>query len=105
MDEVETAPLEEGYEVTITVSGAKYAADGQGMETEQPLEEWVDIGVFNSDPSILTDDSQVLYKAKHKIVSGENTITVTVAEKPLYVGVDPFVKLIDRDSGDNVKRL
>ncbi|MCP4867018.1 MAG: hypothetical protein CBB67_022550 [Alteromonadaceae bacterium TMED7] len=105
VDEVETVPLEEGYEVTITVSGAKYAADGQGMETEQPLEEWVDIGVFNSDPSILTDDSQVLYKAKHKIISGENTITVTVAEKPLYVGVDPFVKLIDRDSGDNVKRL
>lgn len=105
VDSVSTEPVDDGYEVTITISGAKYSADGEGMETEQPLDEWVDIAVFTADPSKLTDDSEILYSAKHEVVSGENVITVTVPEMPVFVGVDPFVKLIDRDSGDNVKRL
>ncbi|GGF80083.1 ABC transporter permease/M1 family aminopeptidase [Alteromonas lipolytica] len=105
VDAAEAKPLDAGYEVTLTISGAKYVADGEGMETEQPLEEWVDVGLFNSDPAKLNDESQVLYKAKHKIVSGTNTIVVTVDELPRFAGVDPFVKLIDRDSGDNVKQL
>lgn len=105
MDAVEVTPSEDGYEVTLTISGAKYAADGQGLETEQALEEWVDVALFTSDPAKLTDAEQVLYNAKHKVKSGETVITITVDEMPLYAGVDPFVKLIDRDSGDNIKRL
>lgn len=105
VDSVTTEQVDDAYEVTLTVSGAKYAADGEGMETEQPLDEWVDIALFTVDPSKINDDSQILYKAKHQIVSGENVITVTVPEKPYYAGVDPFIKLIDRDSGDNVKKL
>ena len=105
VDSVETQSVEGGVEVTLTISGAKYAADGQGMETEQPLDEWVDVALFSADPAKLTDDSQVLYKQKHQLVSGENVITLTVPDMPVYAGVDPFVKLIDRDSGDNVKKL
>ena len=105
LDSVTVEPLDDTYEVTLSVSGAKFAADGQGMETEQPLDEAVDIAIFTVEPSELQDDSQILYKAKHKIVSGENIITLIVSEKPYYAGVDPFVKLIDRDSGDNVKKL
>ena len=44
-------------------------------------------------------------KAKHKLTSGENKITITVPEMPAYAGVDPFVKLIDRDGNDNIKAL
>lgn len=103
--DVTVEPLGEEYELTMEVTGAKYSADGQGMETEQALDEWVDIAVFSADPAKLTDDAQVLYKAKHQIKTGVNTITVRVRELPTYAGVDPFVKLIDRDSGDNVKKL
>lgn len=53
----------------------------------------------------MSENTQVLYNQKHRLISGENTITVTVDEKPAYVGVDPFVKMIDRDSGDNVIKL
>lgn len=35
-------------------------------------------------------------------MNGENIIIVMVEEKFVYVGVDLFVKMIDRDSGDNV---
>ncbi len=93
------------YEVTMTVSAARYEADSEGREKEAKLDEWVDVALFTGDPEDLSDDTKVIYSDKHKLTSGDNTITVTVSEKPVYVGVDPFVKLIDRDSGDNVLKL
>jgi hypothetical protein len=35
------------------------------------------------------------------IHTGVQTITVTVAKKPLWAGVDPYNKMIDRNSEDN----
>lgn len=93
------------FEVTMTVAAAKFVADGAGRETEGAVNEYVDIALFSGDPEDVSGDTKVLYNQKHKLVSGENTFTVTVEEKPAYVGVDPFVKMIDRDSGDNVIQL
>ena len=93
------------FEVTMTVAAAKFEADGAGRETEGAVNEYVDIALFSGDPEDVSGDTKVLYNQKHKLVSGENTFTVTVEEKPAYVGVDPFVKMIDRDSGDNVIQL
>ena len=80
-------------------------ASGKGEETEQSLDAIIDIGAFSADPDKLKDDKQVLLIEKHRLVSGENKLTITLAEKPSYVGVDPFVKLIDRDTKDNIFKL
>ena len=102
---VESTQVNEEFEVTLTITAAKYEADGEGRETEQPLNELVDIVLFTVNPDKLQEDNQILYKAKHKLTSGENKITITVPEMPAYAGVDPFVKLIDRDGNDNIKAL
>lgn len=93
------------YELTITIDAALLRADGQGQETEEDFAEMVDIGLFSADPEDLSAENLVQYLQKHEVKTGENVITLTVSELPKFVGVDPFVKLIDRDSEDNIYRL
>lgn len=93
------------FEVKITIDAALLRADGTGRETPEEFTDMIDIGLFNADPEDLSAQDTVLYLDKHEIKTGENIITLVVDEKPQYVGVDPFVKLIDRDSADNIYRL
>lgn len=93
------------YTVTLTVEAAKNRANGQGEETEQPLDEMIDIALFNDDPENLLAEDFVIYSQKHRLVTGTNTIELKVKEKPLFAGVDPFVKLIDKDSVDNLAKF
>jgi hypothetical protein len=83
------------YEVTLKVSAKKERADADGRQSEIPMDDLVDIGVFGA-------DEKPLYLAKHRIRTGESTITVQVNEKPLRAGIDPINKLIDRRPTDNV---
>ena len=101
-DEVDSNGL---YTVTLTVEAAKKRADGKGEETDQPLDEMIDIALFNDDPENLLVEDFVIYSQKHRLVTGTNTIELKVKEKPLFAGVDPFVKLIDKDSVDNLAKF
>ncbi len=93
------------FEVELTIQARKLEADGQGEETEQPLDEWFDIGLFSVHPDNIESDDQVLYFQRHRLTGGENVITVTVDQRPSHGGVDPYVKMINRFSDDNVTRL
>ncbi len=93
------------FDLTITLDAKLNFANGEGAETEQELSQMIDIGLFSEDPNKIENKEQVLYLQKHALVSGKNTIVLTVKEKPNFVGVDPFVKLIDRDSKDNIYQL
>ena len=82
------------FEVTLKVSAKKLRADETGKQTEVPMDDLVDIGV-------LGPDDQPLYLKKHRIKTGETTLTIEVDSKPVKAGIDPVVKLIDRRSDDN----
>jgi ABC-2 type transport system permease protein len=102
----EVTELDDGrFEVELTIEARKLEADGQGEETEQPLDEWFDIGLFSTHPDDLNGDEDVLYFQRHRLRDGENTITVITDQRPSHAGVDPFVKMINRFSDDNVVRL
>ena len=45
------------------------------------------------------------YLKKHKISAINNTVSIIVDKEPIEVGIDPYNKLIDTDSGDNRKRI
>lgn len=47
----------------------------------------------------------MLYLKRHRIASGQPTITVVVDAEPYEAGFDPYNKLIDRVSADNRKRV
>ncbi len=96
---------EDVFDVTITVEAALKRADGQGKETDVDFIDTIDIGLFSVDPEDLSAKDFVLYLAKHEIKTGTNEITVRVKGMPKYAGVDPYIRLVDRDSADNIYRL
>jgi ABC-type transport system involved in multi-copper enzyme maturation permease subunit len=105
--EATVTELEDGrHEVELTINAAKYEADGEGLETEIPLDLSIDVGAFNQNPDETKPGEQPeLYLQKHRIKAGENVIRLTLDEAPTHVGVDPYNKLVDRNSDDNVKSV
>ncbi len=91
------------WDVTLTVEAKKLYADGKGNETEAPLTgETVDVGVFTAEPGKKDFSAKdVLSMQRQPIRTGTQTYSVTVSKKPLFAGVDPYNKRIDRNSGDN----
>ena len=95
----------------LSINTEQFSADGKGNETKQTFNDWVDIVVFGNDPNDLSVDTQVLYQKKHRLSDGENTLSIDFSEldiseaEPAYVGVDPFVRYIDRNSRDNIIKL
>jgi len=104
--EAETKALDSGeFEVTLTIQALQMRANGKGEETAIEFSDVIDIGLFSADPEDLSSDNSVIYLKKHKLKTGENKIVLTVKSKPKFAGVDPFVKLVDRDSEDNIRKL
>jgi ABC-2 type transport system permease protein len=94
------------YEVTLQVEARKFHADGKGVETEAPLDEPFDIGVFTAEPGSpgFTADA-VLAMERRPIRTGAQTVTVVVDRLPTHAGVDPYNKRIDRNSDDNLTTI
>jgi len=91
------------YRVELTVRAKKQQADTLGVSPEEvPMDLPVEIGVFAKNLDVDADGQRTLYRKKHRITDGEQTVTVTVDEKPALAGIDPFTLLIDRETDDNV---
>ena len=94
------------YVVTLDVTAKKMRADGVGNETEVPMDDFVEIGVFA--PGEGDGPGEPLYLHRHRIHSGTQAIQITVSRKPgeggepARAGIDPYRKLIDRQGDDNV---
>jgi hypothetical protein len=93
------------YVVTLAVHSGKIEAAGKGEETDVPLDDEIDIGVFARPEGGKESDERVLYLRKHRITQAETSIEVVVDELPFDAGIDPYNKLIDRVPADNRKAL
>jgi aminopeptidase N len=94
------------WDVTFDVEAKKLYADGRGRETEAPLDEEFEIGVFSAEPGKKDFDAKsVLLFERRRVTTGRQAVTVTVDREPRFVGVDPYNKRIDRNSDDNVTRV
>jgi ABC-2 type transport system permease protein len=91
------------YVVSLDVAATKVRADSVGRETETPMNDFVDVGVFAAGKG--GGLGAPLYLERRRIHSGKQTIRITVPREPSRAGVDPYDKLIDRDRGDNVVAL
>jgi ABC-2 type transport system permease protein len=94
------------FEVSFEVEAKKLYADGKGKETEAPLDEVFDVGVFSAEPGEKAySAASVLVFKQQRIQSGKQTLKLVVDKQPTHVGVDPFNKRIDRNSADNLTRV
>lgn len=106
MKEATAKKLDNGnYQLTLTVEANKFYADGQGEETETDLSAPFDIGIFSKDPDKSKGSEHVIYFEKHTIEKGENSLVIEVETLPEYAGVDPYIKMIDRNSNDNMRKI
>lgn len=89
--------------VTLDVEARKVVVDSVGNETEVPMDDLVEVGVFKvAEDGGLGDP---LYMRMHRVRSGEQQITVTVPGKPAGAGIDPRSLLIDVDATDNLQEV
>ncbi|MBE8168833.1 MAG: ABC transporter permease subunit [Shewanella sp.] len=106
LKDAKVTELENGrFKVDMTVFASRKSASGKGEETEQPFDSLIDVGLFSEDPENLKLDDQVLLLEKHRIISGENQLSFELDTIPSHVGIDPFIKLVDRDAKDNIYKL
>ena len=100
--QVQAQPTETGaYRVTLEVDAYKVKADSVGHETRVPMDDLIEVGVF-AEAEDGEAHGEPLYLQKHRLHEGEQTITVTVSHRPARAGIDPYYKLIDRRTSDNV---
>lgn len=109
----QTLELENGkWQVDIELLASKYRCDEKGNQliaddmlhyqqddpekakVSMPMSDYLEIGVFGA-------DGEELYLTKHKFNLIHNQLSIVVDGKPAEVGVDPYHKLIDRESEDN----
>ena len=86
------------YKVEVTVESHKLQSDGLGAETEVPIKDLVDIGIFVGPKN----KEQPLYMGKHWITGPRTKLEFVVDRRPERAGIDPYNKLIDRKPDDNV---
>jgi hypothetical protein len=95
----------EGYEFIYVVqlwSKVPQRPPTGGLGELQPI----DIGLFAVDPDARTfSDKDVIALEKRPIKSGDPSIEFVVNRKPAFVGVDPYLKLISRNTSNDVKSL
>jgi hypothetical protein len=92
-----TPTADHKYKVTLSVQVRKLQADGSGNESPMPLHDLIDIGVFNGKK----DEEKPLYLKKEWLTQPAQTFEIIVDQMPTRAGIDPYNKLIDRDSEDN----
>lgn len=126
VENVEVTPLKDGkYKVDISFMVSKYRTSPKGEQVfkdqngktltaksgkkevkSYPLNDYVEIGVFGAKKLKGKHEYEnELYNKKYKIDKIENKVSIIVNEKPFEVGVDPYNKLIDRDSNDNRQKV
>ena len=93
-----TATSDNKYKVTLKVTSRKIKSDGSGNESPMPLHDLIDIGVFTGKK----DEEKPLYLKKEWITQPSQTFEIVVDRMPTRAGIDPYNKLIDRDSDDNL---
>lgn len=86
------------YHVSLRVEAQKLKGDGTGNERPVPMDDWIEVAVYAA-------DGQPLYRARHRIRSGAQTLDLVVARPPARAAVDPDHELLDRNIEDNEVRV
>ena len=91
------------FETTLTVAASKFYADGEGAESETLLNDRIEVGAFTERPGEGAFASEnVLLMERRPVTSGKQEIRLVTKRRPVWAGIDPYVKYVDRNSDDNI---
>ncbi len=102
-----TARDDGAWDVAMDIRARKVVVDTAGVETDLDLDAWIEVGVFGRPEAGRDRLSQPLHLARHRIRSGDHTLTITVQERPVLAGIDPHHVLDweEREDDDNIERV
>lgn len=94
------------FDVSLVVEARKMYADGRGKETDAPLSETMDVGLFAAEPGKPAfRQADVIAFERRPIRTGTQTLTFVTTAAPRWAGVDPYNIVIDRNGDDNLVRV
>lgn len=94
-----------GYEIRLQVEVHKMELKADGKLAEIPMEENVNIGLFQLHPDELVQFSEKDRYEKHALKTGRQEIRFQVQELPAYISLDPYLHLPDKNIYDNTVQL
>ncbi|MCG8411999.1 MAG: ABC transporter permease [Bacteroidales bacterium] len=104
--DVNYSQLDNGkYKVNFSVECQKFRADSLGRENEIAINDWIDIAVFSKETNDSIKKEEEILLKKFKVTQKSNDFEFIVEHKPSKVGIDPYLKLIDRHKEDNTKTI
>ena len=85
------------------MAARKLYADGQGKETQVPVQGEFQVGLFAAEPGKkgFKRDS-VLLMERRALQDGAQQLVLRSSAEPKFAGVDPYNTHIDRNTDDNV---
>ena len=92
------------FDVTVYATSKKFRADSMGTETETPMADYVDVGVFDEAPRGSRLGAPLAVR-RVRVASGQSRFSFVVPKAPSRAGIDPYTMLIDRNPGDNTKEV
>ena len=93
------------YKINMEVLCEKLRSDSLGNERTIPMNDYIDIGLFEKDPRNPSELGNSLLSARIRISSRDTTLSFTLDKRPYQVGVDPYHYLVDKIIDDNLKKL
>jgi len=92
------------YDVTVQVETHKYKADEKGVETEVPVDDWIEVGALAA-PEKGKHYGKVLARQALHMTGKGGTYTFVTDTMPDKAGIDPLLLLVDRVPDDNLKKV
>jgi len=93
------------YEIRLEVEAYKHQLKADGVLAEEPIQEPINIGLFQVHPDNLVRFSEKDHYEKYMIKSGVQEIRIRVDHLPNYLSLDPYLHLLDKNIYDNTVRL
>jgi len=97
-------PRGDKFVVKLELATRKLRADDLGVETEIPIADAIEVGVFAA-PTPGQEIGRPLHLERRPFTTSTSTIEIEVDEAPVRAGIDPYNKLIDRTPRDNTVPL
>lgn len=102
--QAQASPTSDGkWKVSLVAGSRKATSDASGTEQNAPLYDDVDIGLFEADPSARNFAARdVITLEKRRITDAMMSFDFTTDRRPRFAGINPYLKLIEREPRDNV---
>ncbi|MBG7630821.1 MAG: hypothetical protein IZT56_10340, partial [Bacteroidetes bacterium] len=93
------------FEVTVKVKAKRFETIDSGEIKQISIDEPIKIGVFTKHPSLVKDDSSILYYESNHFNKEMTEIKIIVNKKPSYIAVDPYGTRSDENLIDNINNI